>query len=142
MKRFKIDFYEDFPLATPVVGLIEKIDGPKGTKKKEDNGYMTYKFQAKDFWIYKEKPLALESGLYHVLDVCSVNTECCWNNYLFIIDTDGTVYPVGEYLDCPDTHWVKKAFPLVKSYFAEEELDAIELTDFRPKKRRSGWSKK
>lgn len=140
MKKVRIDFYKEFPLATPVVGLVEKIESPKGLKKQEDNGQTSYSFKCGDFWVYKNEPLELTEGIYKVLDICNIDREPTWNNYIFIIDSDGDVFPLGEFLNCPDTRWVKKALPLVKSYFAGDGLDSIELTNLRPKKeKKSGW---
>ena len=138
--KFKINPYTKFSLVTPVVGLVEKIASPRGIRKQEESGRYTYKFTSEEFWVYNDKSLELEPGIYKILDICQQSTGSHWNNYLFIIDDDGSMYPIAEYLNCPDTLWVKNALPLVKKYFAGEEIDSIKLTDLTSKKqKKSGW---
>jgi len=71
-----------------------------------------------------------------------VKGELKWNQYLFILEDDGDVYPIAEYLDQRDSSWVKSAIKLVKSYFEGNELDPIELTMIDYKiHRKTKWSK-
>ena len=135
---YEIDFFRMFGLPKPTCGMIRRIISDKGIRKSvQDWGY-SYSFKTDD-QLYRDEPNRVVSGIYQVLDVCKLQDEVCWCNYLFIIDHDGSVYPVAEYLKQPDTKWVRDALPVVKEYFSGKELEPIEITDLRPKKRKSSW---
>ena len=140
--KYSIDFYKMFNLVPPMCGLIDKVTSPKGIRRQEEDGYISYQLHSDLCCIYKGEATDLEPRLYWVLDVGLVKGTLNWNQYLFIIEDDGTVYPVGEYLDQKDSSWVKKAIGTVKKYFAKEPVDAIEITKIDYKiHRKSKWGK-
>lgn len=135
MNRFeRIDFYKECKLPRPVLcGLVQKIKSPKGIRT------VTTNLQGKEVYDYKldvdlieiygyDKNIRMEAGLYWVMDIYRYDHNMIWNHYLIILDEEGEVYPVAEFLNCHDSQWMKKAIKPIKSYFAGEELPAIELT--------------
>ena len=125
--KYKLSFYKDFKLVPPFCGLVSKVIKPKG-KKTEENGQTHYSLHTDNPIIYHKAPMLLESGLYWVLDICKVKESNHWNQYLFIIEPEGDVYPIGEWLNTNDSSWVIQAVKLVNKYFQGEKLNRIELT--------------
>lgn len=147
--KYRIDFFKTFNLVPPVCGLVNKVTSPKGVRRIEDDGYTHYELHSDLISTYKGEALALESGLYHVVDIGSVQGRLNWNHYLFILDTEGYAYPIAEYLDQPNSSWIAQAIKLVKRYFQDdpaEMQDPIQLTsiDYELPKRtpqKSRWTK-
>lgn len=137
-ERYEVDFFTMFKLPQPTCGMICKIISDRGIRKVESDNIYSYFFKDESE-LYHNKSSKLEPGIYHIMDICKLQEEMQWCHYLFIIDQDGSVYPVAEYLKQPDTRWVKKALPVVKDYFRGKNIDPIEITDLRPKKRKSSW---
>ena len=142
MHKYKIDFYKEFKLVPPVCGLVQKITSPKGIRRKESDAYTSYHLHTELMDIYEpNRPSEIESGLYWVLDVCKIYDKMTWFNYLFIVLDGGRALPVGEFLRCKDSTWIKDALPIIKSYFEEEELSPIKLTYIpRPTPKLNRWS--
>ena len=139
---YRIDFYKAFKLVPPMCGLVNRVTSPKGIRRIEPDGYTSYQLQSDLSCIYHGEASLFKPGLYWVLDIGLVKGELKWNQYLFILEDDGDVYPIAEYLDQRDSSWVKSAIKIVKSYFEGTELDPIELTMIDYKiHRKTKWSK-
>ena len=125
----RINFEEVLSLKHNVGGFVARITEPKGIKT-EVNGTIHYEFKTDISGVKEEDgSINVAPGIYEVCDVCKWNHETLqWNFYLVVVDSDGQAYPVAEYLDSPNTLWVKKAIKIVKAYFNGEELEEIELT--------------
>ena len=138
--KYKLSFYKDFKLVPPFCGLVSKVIKPKGTKKQEPDGKVSYNLHTDNPIIYHKAPMLLEPGLYWVLDICKVKESNHWNQYLFIIEPEGAVYPIGEWLNTSDSSWIIQAVKLVNRYFNGERLEKIELTKIDYKVVvKSGW---
>lgn len=145
MTHYDIDFFKEFSLKKPISGIVERIVDAKGFRHKEEWGY-SYQFNTDSSvsCVYKGEAMSCIPGLYKVLDICYIQDHICermiWNNYLFVLEEDGTVYPVAEFIDDKDSSWVKKAMPVVKSYFNGEEIEPIELSKFKKVRQQEPWS--
>lgn len=132
MNRFEFDFYKELKLPRPVTcGLVNKVTKPKGKRTfNEDINDYYYELNHDLIQVYDhgDGEVALEPGLYWVMDIYKHKHEMHWNHYLIILEGDGSVYPVAEYLDCHNSKWVKKAVKITEAYFNKEELEPIELT--------------
>lgn len=111
---------------------VFRITSPKAKRKLEGNGnyyyslYTDYAFQDdEDKNVFLCKP-----GIYQVIDICywKYHSKLQWNIYIVVVEEDGTAYPVEEYIDNPNTLWVKDVRPILKRYFNNEKLEPIELT--------------
>lgn len=125
MKRM-MNFYEEFNLPEPLGGVTSRITSPKGLRKTEKSGRVLYSLKSDTLGIYTED-IAVEPGLYWVIDVCKPAHKVIWCHYLFIVEKSKS-YPVAEYLEQTDTTWVKEAIMLVKAYYKGEKLPKIVLT--------------
>lgn len=140
MSRYKFDFYKQFDLLPPVSGLVSKITSPKGIRRITDSG-VKYQFHSDLIQVYDGQECMIEPGLYWVLDVCHVKKSLVWCHYLFIVEDDGTVYPIKQCLNQKNSDWIPKSLEVVKRYFNGESIDPIELRVLpRPKPKRAGWS--
>lgn len=141
---FQIDLFQKFELEEPISGLIFRITDKKGIRipiKDSDEGF-SYSLRTELTQIYNGEACELIPGIYTVLDICKPDGYPIWNHYLFIVEEDGTVYPVGEYLDRTDSVWVKEALQVVKKFFNGEDVKKLRLTRYeKDKKDSSGWSK-
>ena len=136
MKKFEFDFYKELELPTPVLcGLVQKVTAPKGKRTMNESIHQySYELHTDLVNIYDFEETPYEPGLYWVMDVYKHKSVLRWNHYLIIIEDDGTVYAVGEYLNCHDTTWIKKAVKVVNAYFEGEELDPIGITQCKTDK--------
>lgn len=131
MSRFEFDFYKELKLPRPVTcGLVSKITKAKGKRTfNEDINDYYYELHHDLVQVYNYgEEVALEPGLYWVMDIYKYKHEMYWNHYLIILENDGSVYPVAEYLNCHDSKWVKKAVKVTETYFNQEALEPVELT--------------
>lgn len=136
MNKFEFDFYEELGLPRPVTcGLVSRVTKPKGRRTlvegltKGDEPYYHYELHHDLIEVYGyTKDTAFIPGIYWVMDVYKHKHNMCWNHYLIILEDDGSVYPVAEYLNCHDSRWVKKAAKVTEAYFNGKELEPIELT--------------
>lgn len=133
MRKYDIDFFKKFKLETPVVGLIMKVVSPRGLRRPdsdEPDGY-AYRLTAEFPLVYNEgEATSVEPGIYHILDVCKPEEKLLWNHYLFIVEDDGTAYPIWELLEQKNTQWVKEALPIIKKVFANKPMDRIKITRY------------
>lgn len=145
MNEFEVDFYKEFKLKPPIAGLVNKVTSPKGTRRLEETGRYTYHIKEELVQVYDEKPCTVTPGLYWVMlitkDITTLYGGPKWYHYLFIVDLDGDVYPIFEYLEAKDTSWVKEALPYIKKYFSEEHLDRIRLTPYKKPAKTKSWQK-
>lgn len=133
------NFKEILHLEHKVGGFINRIASPKAYRKFEATGEAFYSFDM-DYssgYICDQPDCKdiVDRSIWVVVDICRWypdDTRLVWNVYL-VVSNGKKTYPVAEYLDSPKTLWVKKARPLVKAFFAGENLPEIELTP-QPKK--------
>lgn len=140
-EKLEIDFYKELKLPKPVkCGLVNKIISPKGVRRL--NQYNQYEYRLKDelIQIYDGEPAQLDPGLYWAMDIYD-RDGLRWNHYLIIVEED-CFYPIAEFLNARDTAWIKQALPYIKAFFAGEEIDPIEITQYRTKKSKNGWNAK
>lgn len=123
--KYEVDFYKDFKLVPPVCGIVSRVVKPKGIKKIEPDGKTSYKLYSDSPIIYNNEKMALEPGLYWVLDVCKVKGAMTWNQYLFVLEEDGSMYAIAEYLNQGDSSWVVEAMKPVKKFFKGEVTEPI-----------------
>lgn len=131
--KFEMDFYKEFRLPKPTAMIIKKVTSPKGKRSKvliDGIEKYAYDFAGDKSSIYNDKPLQLSAGLYAVTNITRITHgkrygEMVWCHYLFIIEPDGTTYPVYESIGIPDTTWVKQALPIVKDYFNDYEIEPV-----------------
>lgn len=131
MQRVEIDFYKEFRLPTPLCGIVSKVTSPRGKKISITDTTYSYHLYTEMVNLYKGDAATIEPGLYWVLDVCKPVEAIEWYQYLFVVEKNGDVYPVAEYLRQVDSTWVRKAMPLIKDYFAKKKLEPIKLTRIR-----------
>ena len=140
-----INFSKELNLDHAIGGFVARITSPKAIREQDkETGRYTYSFHTDGLLTNEDGSHQVnKDGIYQVLDICKWGNDCDlqWNIYIVII-SDGEVYPVAEYLDNPNTMWVKEARHIVKSYFNGEELDTVELTP-KPKveSKKRGFSK-
>ena len=128
---FEIDFYKEFELPRPVAcGLVNKITSPKGIRtKNEQTGNYHYQLHTDLKQIYEAGiPANVDEGLYWVMDVYKYKGSMTWNHYLFVVESDGTIYPIAEFLDYSDSSWIKEAINIIKDHFSGDEFEPIEIT--------------
>lgn len=131
---FEVDFYKEFGLPMPVLcGLVNKITSPKGIRtKNEETGNYHYQLHSDLKQIYEEGICAeVDEGLYWVMDVYKSRGSLVWNHYLFVMESDGMVYPIAEFLDYSDSSWIKEAINIIKDCFNGDTFEPIELTQCR-----------
>lgn len=136
---FKVNFREELGLEHKIRGYIARVTEPKGVKTVKD-GVTSYSLKTKVVGVPSndiDEITEVEPGIYEVCDICKWfrDAKLYWNFYLVVVNEDGSITPVAEYLDNPYTLWVKPALKVVKAYFNGEELETIELTP-QPKKRK------
>lgn len=134
IEKFEFDFYEEFKLPRPVLcGLVHKITSPKGIRQlNEETQQYHYHLHNDLIQIYKKDETALvDAGIYWIMDVYKSPTGQQWNHYLFIVEPDGVIYPVAEFLHCNDSTWIKRALPYIKDFYTDEPLPPIKLTKYR-----------
>ena len=134
--QYKIDFFKTFELEQPTAGLVQKVTSHKGIKRTAEDGSVTYALHTDLKAVYEGKASILDAGVYLVTDVYidysnGVVGTPHWNHYLFIIEEDGAVYPIKEFVDQTDSSWVKNAIKPLKRIFAGEKLPAAKLTILR-----------
>lgn len=131
MSTYSIDIFKEFELEKPVAGLVERISKPKGIIKHGEYGdsYSLYTDDSRTT-VYDGKEFDLIPGIYWVMDIFKhpKHDTCQWNHYLFIVENDGSVFPIAEYCDQHDSTWVKQAIPVIKRFFAGETFKPIEIT--------------
>lgn len=140
--RYEFDFYKELNLPQPITcGLVQRVVSPKKVRTPEtDYDYKGieechYQLDTELIEIYGyDKGVALAAGLYWVMDIFKQGQNLTWNHYLIILEDDGSVYPVAEYLNCHDSKWVKKGAKIVKAYFNGEDIPAINLTKYKTHK--------
>lgn len=136
----RIDFRKLLELDHKISGFIARILSPKGriTKKGDHKSYSFHRDSVLEETARKD---GVEEGLYMVIDIHNYSGFLQWNIYLVTV-VEGNSRLVAEYLDSPDTLWVKEAQPLVKRYFGGEYLEEVELTKIKKKSTRtqSRWS--
>lgn len=140
-----VDFKKVLGLNHKIGGFISYIASPKATRTfHKDTGHYSYSLHHEDVLLENEEGYTVnKKGLYQIVDIChwGGESDLTWNIYLVVVSDEG-VYPVAEYLDSPETLWVKEARHIVKAYFDGEELDTIELTpEPEAKKLRKGFNK-
>lgn len=134
--KFNINFHEEYNLKPNLVSsLVLKVVSDKATRKlnhlANGNEYYSYSLHTESaFGDFDKDVYYCDEGLYEVLTISHWGGQATlqWNIYLILVDDEGNTYLVGEYLDSPDTQWVKDAKKVVKAYFAGEELDVVEQT--------------
>lgn len=126
--KYEVDFYKNFKLVPPVCGIVNRIEKPKGIRKIEPDGKTYYRLYSDSFILYNGEKMSLEPGLYWVLDVCKVKGAMTWNQYLFVLEKDGSVYAIAEYLNQNDSSWVVEAMKPVKKFFRGEATEPITLS--------------
>lgn len=132
-----INFKELLKLNHDIGGCIDRVISPRGVRKEED-GRMYYSLK-KDFgygFIF-DKPDCKDikdRSIWVVVDICHWDNSSAlfWNIYLVVFDGE-RAYPVAEFLDSPETLWVKEALPIIKKFFNGDDLEEISLTP-QPKK--------
>lgn len=131
-EKYAIDFFKAFKLKKPTCGLVERIVSPKGNRRETSEGYeYSFKTDTSISSVYKHEPMLLYPGIYRVVDITPIDEKMTWNGYLFVVENDGTVYPVAEYVNYRNTSWVKKSIPLLKKYFEGKSLEEIEITKLK-----------
>lgn len=139
----RINFEEVLSLKHNIGGFVARITEPKGLKITE-NGRVRYELKT-DISRPRDEHGYVEviPGIYEVCDVCKWSSQDLqWNFYLVVVSSDGKASPVAEYLDSPNTMWVKGAIKIVKAYFNGEELEKIEPTPQpKPKKVENKFAK-
>ena len=128
---FEIDFYTEFGLPMPVAcGLVNKITSPKGIRTKNDKtGIYHYQLHTDLKQIYEDgRAASVDEGLYWVMDVYKLRGTMTWNHYLFVVESDGTTYPIAEFLDYTDSSWIKEAIEIIKDCFSGDEFEPIDIT--------------
>lgn len=126
---FKVNFEDVLSLSHNIGGFVARITEPKGIKITENNR-VSYELKT-DMSRPRDEHGYVEviPGIYEVCDVCKWNhQDLQWNFYLVIVSSDGKAFPVAEYLDSPNTMWVKKAIKVVKAYFNNDYLEEIDIT--------------
>lgn len=128
--KFEFDFYKELKLPRPVLcGLVNKITQPKGKRVLDESiGQYSYGLHNNLIQVYNNEEACFEPGLYWVMDIYKYRHELHWNHYLIIMEDDGSVYVVAEFLDCNDSTWIKKAVKTVNAYFDGKNLDPIGIT--------------
>lgn len=134
--KFTINFHEEYNLSTNLVAsLVLKVVSDRATRKliHTVNGAEHYSYSLHTESVFggsSKEEYYCDEGLYEVLTISHWGGRATlqWNIYLILVDDEGNTYLVGEYLDSPDTQWVRKAKKVVKAYFAGEELDVVEQT--------------
>lgn len=138
-KTYKVDFFKQFKLETPIAGLVREITSPKGIRIKDGDDY-AYKLHTELCCIYRGESVSLHPGIYQVLNICRPEETTIWNQYLFIIDPDGYAYPVAECLNCHNSLWIKEVLPIIKNYWNAGINTAIHLTRYKHEEKESrGW---
>ena len=132
-ERYEIDFYKEFALPRPVqCGLVHKITSPKGIRLKDDKtGLYHYRLHNDLVQIYEGKPALVEKGLYWVMDVYKLQGTMTWNHYLFVVEPDGTVYPISEFLYYQDSTWIKESINIIKDWYKGDLYDPIKITPIK-----------
>lgn len=128
--KFEFDFYKELKLPRPVLcGLVNKVTKPKGKRTMDESiGQYYYELYNDLIQVYNEEEAYFEPGLYWVMDIYKYKLDLHWNHYLIIMEDDGSVYVVAEFLDCHDSTWIKKAVKTVNAYFDGEGLEPIKVT--------------
>ena len=127
MSRIEYDVFKEFKLPHPVVcGLVMKITSPKGIREfREETQQYHYRLHTDLKQIYDGKPIALEPGIYWVVDVAKTkDLSIQWNHYLFKVSEDPvelteTLKPIKRWLNQKSTDWIVEALPHIKKYFLE-----------------------